>query len=184
MTAAEFLATFLDPGLEWMSGVLGPVPAVNDPARLFLLVAALQETGARNIAQEGGGPGVDPWQDEPETISEILSNAATRKMALEICAAAGFITTLTLSTLAEDVYANLIRLPNLAVGFNRLDLYADPHPLPAVGDEVGCCATYARVWRPQWSQEPNSVAAVNARARFAANYRMALAAIRPALKGE
>lgn len=176
MTAAEFLVQ-MDAGLSWMTSVLGPVPVINDAARLCLLAFAGQETGWQNIAQEGGGPGRDPWQDEPETISEILSNTTTRQMALKLCAAAGFKTTETIGALAEDVYANLIRLPHLAAGFNRLDLYADDHPLTAVGDEAGCLACYSRVWRPAWTEAANSMEAVNARARFGVVYKMSLAAI-------
>lgn len=176
MTAAEFLMQVLTPGLVWFHGVIPSIPASAEAA-LCLLTFALQETDAQNIAQEDGGPGRGPWQDEPETIDEVLRNSVTSDFALKLCVAVGIKTGAPISEIANEVYIDLMRLPNLATAFSRLDLWADPEPLPAIGDEAGCLACYARVWRPQWAEALNSPIAASARARFAANYRMAVAAI-------
>jgi hypothetical protein len=176
VTAAEFLVQ-LDAGLSWMTSILGPIPVVNDAARLCLLVFAGQETGWNNVAQEDGGPGRGPWQDEPETIYDVLHNVTTQTMALKLCAAVGIKTAAPIDDLANEVYDMLMANPHLAAGFNRCDLYADDHPLPTVGDEAGCLACYTRVWRPAWTEAPNSTAARDARARFSAVYKMSLAAI-------
>jgi hypothetical protein len=46
------------------------------------------------------------------------------------------------------VYAALVEDDVLAAGFARLGLWADPQPLPAIGDVHGGWDCYLRNWRP------------------------------------
>jgi hypothetical protein len=159
-TPAGFLAETLDPGLSWMASVLADHLA-SDEARVLLLAIAGQESGWRNIAQRGGGPGRGPFQMEPETTREILANPVSAEKAKRLCRAAGVL------PVGSAVYIVLLARPLLAVAFARLDLWCDPFALPRLGEAEEAWTTYLRVWRPG-APGPD---------RWGVNYQAALAAV-------
>lgn len=152
MTPDLFLSTFLLPGLTWLESLLGATPPNSPEAQLSLLAWAGQETQWSNVAQIGGGPGRGPWQDEPETCLDVLTNPTTEHMALRVCV------TLGVGAVGKAVWTNIIPKPLLSVAFSRLDLYADPEPLAAVGDAHGCLEAYKRIWGPAWVEDGGQVA--------------------------
>lgn len=160
MTPGDFLKDILAPGLAWFEQNVGFVPPASREARLLLLAIAGQESNWENVAQGGGGPGRGPWQFEPETCREILFNPATEAMATKVCMA--------LNVVPSRSYDALMIYPNLAVAFGRLDLWANPHPLPPYGNENAGYKYYLDTWRPGSPYRP----------RWAAVYPQALAADR------
>ena len=168
MTADEFLDTILAPDLTWLRQIIGPVPSAAQEARLMLLAIPGQESGWQNIQQGGGGPGRGFFQMEPPTCSLILNNPVSVTMSHKVCSA--------LNVSPADVYANLIKEPQLAVAMARFDLFCDPYALPAYGDEEMAWICYAyRVWRPG-AVAKGGESATEARKRWSVNYAMALAA--------
>jgi hypothetical protein len=148
MTAAEFLATTLVPGLAWMTTVVGNKPSAgpwqNDArGRLALLAFAGQETGWLNEAQTGGGPGRGPWQVGETTCADVLYNSASEQMVLKLGTAAGVLPT------PPTIYAALMaQSATLGVAIPRMILWCDDAPLAAYGNEDACWTAYLRVWRP------------------------------------
>jgi hypothetical protein len=165
MTPSEFLSTVLDPGIIWCQSVPGWTVPFDDRARLMLLAIPGQESAWRNVAQAGGGPGVGPYQFEPETCDELLINAASRPMMHAIATALG-IATGELDGAA--FYDRIINDTRLAVALARLDLFCDPHSLPAISDQDGSWRMYLRVWRPG-KPKPSA---------WAKNYKAAMSAIK------
>ena len=157
--APTFLTQTLRPGLTWLASVAGPVPPTSEEAQVLLLAIAGQESGWQNIAQEGGGPGRGPWQFEPETCRELMFNPASEAAHTKVCMALGIV--------PSRAYGAILSEPNLAVAFARLDLWCDPHPLPALGDQDGAWEYYLRCWRPGIPRPDD----------WGANYHAALAAI-------
>jgi|ERR1700722_13219251 len=141
MAPDVFNSTILAPALTWFAGLVPSVP-VEATARVLLLAIAGQESGWQDVQQGGGGPGMGPWQFETETCLEILNNAATKDAALAVCKA------LEVVPSEVGVYRQLLAQPNLACAFARLDLWANPRPLPAVGDHHDAWVYYLATWRP------------------------------------
>ena len=142
MTPELFLTSVLVPSLTWLSSVVGPIPPNSREARLMLLAIPGVESDYENVAQEGGGPGRGFYQDEPETCGEVLNNPASTTMMHKVCAV------LDIPATEAAIYGALLGSPRLQVALSRLDLFCDPSPLPAYGDEMGGWSTYLRVWRP------------------------------------
>ena len=142
--AATFDELYLSPALGWFATIL-PSVSVNRDVHVFLLAAAGQESGWRNVAQAGEGSfdrGLGPFQMQENTCADIMSNLATDAKTVIVCAKLGIVRT------SAAVYAALLAHPNLATAFARLDLYADPSPVPDAAAVQGGWETYLRVWRP------------------------------------
>jgi hypothetical protein len=169
--ASDFLTQTLDPGLSWMTNILGPRPPVSDSVRVLMLAIPGQESGWQNISQGDGGPGRGPYQFEPETCRELQFNPVSEALYTKICIA--------MPIVPSTVYGSLIAHPFLAVAMARLDLWCDPHPLPAIGDEEGAWDCYVRVWRPG-AVAAGGQSATDARQRWSYNYPAALAAVQGA----
>jgi hypothetical protein len=136
-TPAELLAQVVVPALALLP------PEMDSPsARVQLVAESIQETGLRS-RQQLQGPAHGLLQAEQGgSIRAVLSNPLTRSYAATICAMRGVPAT------EVDVYAALLTDDILAFVFGRLDLYADPHPLPALGDKQAAWDCYMRVERP------------------------------------
>lgn len=141
MICSDFNTQILLPGVIFFKTTVPTIPLAR-AAWVELLTIAGQESDWQNIAQADGGPGRGPWQFEPETCAEVLTNPACSKEARTVCTAIGVDAT------SQAVYAALLDLPSLAFAFARLDLWANPSPLPLVGDEAGALKYYLNTWRP------------------------------------
>lgn len=121
------------------------LPAKYDSvqARVMLLAIGLQESGFLRRAQIGG-PARSFWQEEQGGgIHGVLTAPATRSQARALCALCD------VAPMDIDVYNAVLTLDGLGCGFARLVLFADPKPLPSLGDSAGAWACYAvRCWRP------------------------------------
>ena len=160
VTALEYLQQILIPALSWFHKVVPSIPA-SEAEQLMLTVIPGQESDWSNVQQANGGIARGFYQQQQNNLDDILSNRATDAKAIMVC------TTLGVQPTAAAVYAALLGNTKLQVAFARLGLWADPEPLPAVGDELAAWDTYLRCWRP----------GAPARARWAEVYPQALAAI-------
>jgi hypothetical protein len=167
--AFDFLRDYLAPAAGRVAAFPGWHAPFSGPAMVQLLAMAGQETGWRNIEQIGGGPGRGPWQFEPETCAELLASKATGEMLHTLCRM------IYLQPTGPVIYQRIMGSPDLAAGLARLDLWANPRALPAIGDEEAAWETYVRVWRPGAVTEGGQ-RAVEARERWSAVYPQAVAA--------
>lgn len=139
----------------------------NDQARVLIGAICLQESGGRDVQQEGNGPADGYPQFEVEAIREILENAATAKMAMQAVHASGIldfgseqdaqgnqgaagpgVSPLSPSQIATVVHAKFLNFPTLQIVFARLMLWANPNPLPELGDCDDAWNYYDSTWHP------------------------------------
>lgn len=138
MNCAEFYTTILKPASAFMAGIDARLS--TPAADRFLLTAAGQESGWRNIAQEGNGPAMGPWQEEPIAPRLVLHNINTQNY-MHILSRKRFV-----RIDPESIYNALLSDTVLSYGVARLLLWADPHPVPVTESDAWEC--YLRVWRP------------------------------------
>lgn len=152
-----------------------PPALTSDEAQVLVLAIMLQESdGLRTREQYHGGPARGLAQFERGGVRGVLEHPATAALAKALCAARGVPAT------SYSVYMALAGDDVLAAGMARLNLYADPHPLPAVGDTDDAFATYVRVWRPGAYTRGNDAQRAALAHKFAANHataRMALSRV-------
>lgn len=142
MIPALFLTSVLVPDLTWLEQTVGPRPPNSNEVRLLLLAIAGQESSWQDIRQVDEGAGIDPWQMQGNTVSEILANPATTALALKICLA------LNVKPRPGLIWDNFLSNTRLAVAFARLDLWANPAPLPPYGNQGAGYQYYLDTWRP------------------------------------
>lgn len=137
MTPRECLDGCINPALSLL-----PPAMASDAARLQMLAIALQESGL-TTRQQVGGPAHGLWQFEKGGgVRGVLKNPRTMLAAAKLCQSRNVLAT------EADVYAALLADDVLAAGFARLFLWADPNPLPTIGDVHGAWNCYIRNWRP------------------------------------
>lgn len=145
MTASDFLATILDPGLAFCASVPGWNIPSDDRARVLILSIAGQESGWSERVQSGNGPAHGVWQFERMGgVNGVLHHPATSTLANEVCR----MTYVTPDPAHAWGVMATEKGDNLAVAFARLLLWTDPEPLPAIGDEKTAYDYYIRNWRP------------------------------------
>ena len=148
MTPDLFLTQTLVPGLSWLTTVIGNKPGAgpwqNDArGRLVLCAVSGQESNWADVAQDGSGVARGPFQTQENDCADILFNPASEQMMLKVC------TALKITPTPPAIYDAILANPaTLAVALARLNLWCDPDPLPAYGDEGAGWECYARVWRP------------------------------------
>lgn len=121
------------------------LPDVMDSptARVQLLGTALQESELNARVQRGNGPARGLYQAERRgSVAGVLSSKATAGYARALCATRGVPAT------SNAVWLALAGDDVLATGIARLTLWADPHPLPELGDVDAAWQCYLRNWRP------------------------------------
>jgi hypothetical protein len=117
-------------------------------ARVMLLTIGQQESGFRARAQILNGGGKGPargfWQFERGGgVKGVMNHYSTTGHAHRLCADRG------VDWDGQAIWERLETDDILACCFARLLLYADPLPLPKVGDVDGAWDLYAqRAWRP------------------------------------
>lgn len=113
-------------------------------ARVQILANGYQESKFLTRQQQGG-PARSYWQmEQGGGIHGVLTSPATHAYAKSVCGL------LAVAPVESEVYA-AFALPQgdrLACAFARLILWADPQPLPAVGDQQAAWECYLRNWRP------------------------------------
>ena len=127
------LTQYLDPRFDTLA------------ARMQLATTGLQESRFMDRVQQDNGPAHSFWQMEKGGgVHGVLTSDVTRELAVELCAH------FNVQPTDDAVWAALILPQNdcLACGLARLIYYADPTPLPAVGDVDGSWRYYIRNWRP------------------------------------
>lgn len=134
---ADALTQIIDPAFALLSAKLG-----GDRPRVIVLATALQETGLATRVQYAGGPARGLTQYERGGVAALLANSVTAKIAAALCASRGVPAT------SYSVYTALAGDDLLDCGLCRLSYYADPHPLPDLGDVDTAWACYLRVQRP------------------------------------
>ena len=110
-------------------------------ARLMLLAIALQESGLEE-RQQIGGPAHGLWQFERNGVLAVMHHTRTADIVFHWCDENG------LAYGSNAIYEQLPLDDELACVFARLLLWADPRPLPAIGNCVGAYGAYECGWRP------------------------------------
>lgn len=137
------------------------------PARVLMYAISLQENPQR-YEQQVGGPARGDYQFEKGGgVKGVMTHAASRTMAREVCRARG------VAFDAEAIYQAIGRDPILAAALARLLIWTDPKPLPAATDEQGAWDLYLRTWRPgAYTRQPDEL-----RSKFRRNHAAALKAV-------
>ena len=132
-------------------------------ARLILLAISIQESALTHLEQVGG-PARSFWQEEPNGIKAVIQNQVVNRILFDYCQRHG------ISFDEPDIYAAVATEPGqpLACVVARCLLLADPHPLPAIGNEEAAWNCYEWNWRPG---KPD-------RSRWTDSYQAAMAAIK------
>ena len=121
------------------------LPAKYDSvqARVLLLAIGLQESQFLRRAQIGG-PARSFWQEEQGgSIHGVLTSPATRLQMRAVCQLR------VVAPIESDVYGAVLTDDLLGCAVARLVLWADPNPLPVLGDVAAAWACYdLRAWRP------------------------------------
>ena len=119
-----------------------PAKFDSPQARVQLIANGLQESGFAT-RQQDHGPARSYWQmEQGGGIRGVLTNSVTSPYARTVCSLRAVAPT------ESDVYAAFLSDDQLACAFARLILWADPNPLPQLGDADGAWNCYLRNWRP------------------------------------
>lgn len=118
--AKTALAEYVVPALKLLPAKMG-LPQ----AQLMLLAIGLQESDFLHTTQIGGGPARGYWQFEKLAVQDVLTRAGSKAAAKRVCDA------LHVSADTDSVYGALAGNHVLAAAFARLNLFNDPHPMPA-----------------------------------------------------
>lgn len=111
-------------------------------ARVQLLATGMQESGFVT-RQQNSGPARSYWQfEQGGGIHAVLSNPVTGPYARTACSLRA------VAPIESDVYRAFLSDDLLACAFARLLFWADPNPLPQLGDADGAWQLYLRTWRP------------------------------------
>lgn len=127
-----------------------PLPMDSMVARVELGAIALQESLGIHRWQiidrkqpNRKGPARGLWQFERGGgVRGVMTHPRTKRYARHLCDAFGVDFTEQAAWLALEEH------DVLAAGFARLLLWADPKPLPLIGDADGAWGCYIRNWRP------------------------------------
>ena len=150
MTLEEITKTAINPALALLPGKMD-----SKEARVMLLAIGLQESRFEHRFQVvqgrpgAKGPARGYWQFERGTRASkggvwgVWLHESSRFWLAQLCAARGC------AFDAQAIWETVETDDVLAAGVARLLLFTDPLRLPAVDDEAGAWALYAkRCWRP------------------------------------
>jgi hypothetical protein len=142
-TPAQLLSDVIEPALALLP-VKFDMPEDDAAIRVQLIAEAAQETSLAT-RQQDGGPAHGLWQGEngdQSAFALVLRHPIVGPIAQAFCQKRGVVPT------HDAVYQAVLTDDILACGFARLDLYCDPHPLPAIGDAQAAWDVYLRTERP------------------------------------
>lgn len=138
-SAETVLAQAVDIALGYL-----PDKMVSDQARVQVLGDGLYESGFRTRIQAPNGPAHGLWQFQINAIRLVMWNAATSAACAALCEACGvkFGPTAIYFAIADGAH------DVLAAGLARLIVWADPQPLPAIGNAPAAADCHQRCYRP------------------------------------
>jgi len=131
----NFFLRVVEPGLALLPGYM-----VSDRARVALMAIPGQESNWAARIQAADGPAHGYYQCEPVAVAEVTNNAQTAGVFNSVLS--------TLDLVGMSPYTAIQYNDPLACVVARLLLWADPAPLPSVGDAEGCWQYYLRNWKP------------------------------------
>jgi hypothetical protein len=122
---------------------LGMMPAYFDtPQARCMLVAISGQEADWTARIQFHGPARGLWQCEPTGVRDVMQLGITQPHVSAVCKVRKMPAT------PDAVYAALPSDDLLACVVARLILWADPAPLPAIGDQDAAWQCYLRNWRP------------------------------------
>lgn len=135
-SASDVLAQVIVPALATL-----PQAMDSPEARLLLLAIGAQESGYR-ARQQVGGPARGFWQFEINGVLAVMHNTRTAGLMFDWCREND------ITYGSHSIYDQLDQDDELACVPARLMLWADPRPLPKIGDVQGAFDYYERGWMP------------------------------------
>jgi hypothetical protein len=140
LTPESYLNNTMDPAGVFMTRITGVVN--DDNALCQVLATFLYETALETKVQEPVGYGHGYGQLEEPTVQLLLNETVCGPLLVAICKA------LDVEATASVIWTEL--LTNDVLGFccTRLLYWADPNPMPTIGDTQTAWQTYLRVQRP------------------------------------
>lgn len=137
-SCATVLADAVDPALALL-----PAKMQSGQARCQMLGDGLYESGY-TTRQQVNGPAHGLWQFQPNAIRLVMHNNATGNELLIACQKCGvkFGSTMIYFAIASGEH------DVLAAVLARLILWADPKPLPPIGDAYAAAECHQRCYRP------------------------------------
>jgi hypothetical protein len=131
---------------RWIVGpALMLLPQKMDSIRARVMIVAIfgQESNLEFRRQHGNGPARGLGQFERRGgVRGVMGHASTQQAAKELCRVR------RVDWDEMSVWQRLEFDDILCAGFSRLLLWADPRPLPLIGDADGAWDCYLRNWRP------------------------------------
>ncbi len=136
MTPRQFHDLCVIPGLSLLPPVM-----TSPEARVLLVAIAMQETGLVTRSQVGGSA-FGFYQFEEIGVDGVFAHAETGHLAADVAK--------VLQIPVDENFYEAVRWNDLiSTVLARLNLWPDPAPLPAIGQELAARNYYARVWRPK-----------------------------------
>lgn len=159
----DFLSTLKDELIPDARRLVPDLPWTSESA-VLLGAICLQESGGRNVVQ-AHGPAQGYPQFEAGGIGAVLSNSATARRARRAIERSGILgesemsgeisggpdggyPAESLGRVVSVVRTKFLNFPALQISLARLMLWANPNPLPALGDCNGAWKYYDSTWRP------------------------------------
>lgn len=141
MLAKQFLDTVLTPAVAAIAPVMAHMDSPT--ARCLLLAIAGQESAWTYRVQKPVGYAHGFWQCEKRgAVIQVVTGGATRDTFADVCRL------LSVMPGLDQVFDAIISEDALAYALARLNLWPDPAPLPAIGEEDDAWDYYTRVWKP------------------------------------
>lgn len=138
MNAARYIHSQIFP----VAFTLLPQAMECTSAKAMLLAIGLQESKFQYRFQQGG-PARGFWQFERGGgVKAVMSNMSTQPIIERVCSILQYTPTSLIC------YSAIPHNDVLAVCFARLLLWADPKPLPVLGEAALAWDLYIRTWRP------------------------------------
>ena len=144
MSPEEFYTTVLTPALNKMAK-FAPQLTNNRSLQVLMMSISGQEANWTERVQIPSGEAHGLFQMQINDIEDIIANPETAAL-FELGMKAWGVKTITADHLFE-----LLAVPegdSLAVLLARLNLWANPDPLPPADDEQGLWEYYLQTWRP------------------------------------
>ncbi len=138
-----------------MSGLSLLPPVMTSPeARVLLVAIAMQETGLVTRS-EVGGSAFGFYQFMEIGVDGVFSHAETGHLAADVAKVLQI-------PIDENFYEAVRWNDHMGTVLARLNLWPDPAPLPALGQEMEAFRYYERIWRPKVAVHARWPAAYNA----------------------